>query len=95
MTLALLGCIDSLLTSVVADNMTKTIMNPIKNWWDKVLETVWAPSLGDSSEQVRTMNGRQHQVGRENPFIGYDCWLLLLLFLLAIGPIASQIPQQS
>ena len=75
MTLALFGCIDSLLTSVVADNMTKTGTRTQQRiggtrYWKQYGRPLW----GDSRSRCDHPHCGQYQVGRENPFIRYDCW---------------------
>jgi SulP family sulfate permease len=93
LTLALLGAIDSLLTSVVADNMTKTKHNPDKELVGQGIgNTVAAifgglPGAGATIRTVVNINS-----GGKTKLSGMIAGVLLLVILLAMGPIASQIP---
>ncbi len=93
LTLALLGAIDSLLTSVVADNMTKTKHKPNKELIGQGIgNTIGAifggiPGAGATIRTVVNINA-----GGKTRLSGMVASLLLLLILLALGPIASQIP---
>lgn len=92
-TLALLGAIDSLLTSVVADNMTKTTHNPNKELVGQGIGNAFGalfggiPGAGATIRTVVNINS-----GGKTRLSGMVAGLLLLFVLLAIGPIASQIP---
>ncbi len=92
-TLALLGAIDSLLTSVVADNMTKTKHNPNKELVGQGIGNSIAavfggiPGAGATIRTVVNINA-----GGKTKLSGMIAGLLLLFILLAIGPIASKIP---
>ena len=91
--LALLGCIDSLLTSVVADNMTKTRHNPNKELVGQGIGNYVAaffggiPGAGATIRTVVNINA-----GGKTRLSGIIAGLLLLVILLSLGPIASQIP---
>ncbi len=93
LTLALLGSIDSLLTSVVADNMTKTKHNPNKELVGQGIGNSIAaifggiPGAGATIRTVININS-----GGKTKLSGMIAGLLLLLILLAMGPVASQIP---
>jgi SulP family sulfate permease len=93
LTLALLGAIDSLLTSVVADNMTKTKHKPNKELVGQGIgNTVAAifgglPGAGATIRTVVNINS-----GGKTRLSGMVAAVLLLIVLLAMGPIASQIP---
>ncbi len=93
MTLALLGAIDSLLTSVVADNMTKTKHNPNKELLGQGIgNSIGAifggiPGAGATIRTVVNINS-----GGKTKLSGMIAGLLLLVILLALGPVASQIP---
>ncbi|MDC9723844.1 MAG: SulP family inorganic anion transporter [Urechidicola sp.] len=93
LTLALLGSIDSLLTSVVADNMTKTKHNPNKELVGQGIGNSIAglfggiPGAGATIRTVVNINA-----GGRTRLSGMMAGLLLLAILLAIGPIASMIP---
>ncbi len=92
-TLALLGAIDSLLTSVVADNMTKTHHNPNKELVGQGIgNTIGAffggiPGAGATIRTVVNINA-----GGKTRLSGMISGILLLIILLAFGPIASKIP---
>jgi SulP family sulfate permease len=93
LTLALLGAIDSLLTSVVADNMTKTKHNPNKELFGQGIgNSIGAifggiPGAGATIRTVVNINA-----GGKTRLSGMIAGLLLLIILLALGPIASKIP---
>ncbi len=93
LTLALLGAIDSLLTSVVADNMTKTKHKPNKELIGQGIGNTIAaifggiPGAGATIRTVVNINA-----GGKTKLSGMVAGILLLLILLALGPIASQIP---
>ena len=92
-TLALLGAIDSLLTSIVADNMTKTIHEPNKELIGQGIgNSIGAlfggiPGAGATIRTVVNINS-----GGKTRLSGMIAGLLLLFILLALGPIASKIP---
>jgi len=93
LTLALLGAIDSLLTSVVADNMTKTKHKPNKELIGQGIGNSIAaifggiPGAGATIRTVVNINS-----GGKTRLSGMVAGILLLIILLALGPIASQIP---
>jgi len=93
LTLALLGAIDSLLTSVVADNMTKTRHKPNKELIGQGIgNTIGAifggiPGAGATIRTVVNINA-----GGKTRLSGMMAGVLLLVILLALGPVASQIP---
>ncbi|MBO0590986.1 SulP family inorganic anion transporter [Cellulophaga sp. E16_2] len=93
LTLALLGAIDSLLTSVVADNMTKTKHSPNKELVGQGIGNSIAalfgglPGAGATIRTVVNINS-----GGKTKLSGMMAGILLLFILLALGPIASKIP---
>ncbi len=93
LTLALLGAIDSLLTSVVADNMTKTKHKPNKELVGQGIgNSIGAifggiPGAGATIRTVVNINS-----GGKTKLSGMTAGVLLLLILLSLGPVASQIP---
>ena len=93
LTLALLGAIDTLLTSVVADNLTKTKHLPDKELVGQGVGNSIAalfggiPGAGATIRTVVNINA-----GGVTRLSGMIAGLLLLVILLALGPIASQIP---
>lgn len=92
-TLALLGAIDSLLTSVVADNMTKTKHSPNKELIGQGIGNSISslfggiPGAGATIRTVVNINA-----GGKTKLSGMMAGVFLLVILLALGPIASQIP---
>jgi SulP family sulfate permease len=92
-TLAFLGAIDSLLTSVVADNMTKTNHNPNKELIGQGIGNSIAgifgglPGAGATIRTVVNINA-----GGKTKLSGIIAGIFLLSILLAIGPVASKIP---
>ncbi|TDQ32936.1 SulP family inorganic anion transporter [Zeaxanthinibacter enoshimensis] len=93
LTLALLGAIDSLLTSVVADNMTKTKHQPNKELVGQGIGNSIAAVFGGipgAGATIRTVVNIKS--GGKTRLSGMIAGLLLLVILLAMGPVASQIP---
>jgi len=93
LTLALLGAIDSLLTSVVADNMTKTKHKPNKELIGQGIGNSIAAIFGGipgGGATIRTVVNIN--AGGKTRLSGMMAGILLLIILLALGPIASQIP---
>ena len=93
LTLALLGAIDSLLTSVVADNMTKTKHKPNKELIGQGIGNSIAaifggiPGAGATIRTVVNINS-----GGKTKLSGMIAGIMLLFILLVLGPIASKIP---
>ncbi|NND34017.1 MAG: SulP family inorganic anion transporter, partial [Saprospiraceae bacterium] len=93
LTLALLGAIDSLLTSVVADNMTKTKHEPNQELVGQGIgNTIGAifgglPGAGATIRTVVNINA-----GGKTKLSGMIAGILLFVILLALGPVASRIP---
>ena len=93
LTLAFLGVIDSLLTSVVADNMTKTNHNSNKELVGQGIGNSIAaifgglPGAGATIRTVVNINA-----GGKTKLSGMLAGLFLLVVLLALGPVASKIP---
>ncbi|SEC28556.1 sulfate permease, SulP family [Tenacibaculum sp. MAR_2009_124] len=93
LTLALLGAIDSLLTSVVADNMTKTKHKPNKELIGQGIgNSIGAlfggiPGAGATIRTVVNINS-----GGKTKLSGMIAGVMLLIILLALGPVASKIP---
>lgn len=93
LTLALLGAIDSLLTSIVADNMTKTKHRPnqelIGQGIGNSIAAVFGgiPGAGATIRTVVNINA-----GGKTKISGMIAGLLLFVILLALGPVASRIP---
>lgn len=91
--LAFLGAIDSLLTSVVADNMTKTKHKPNKELVGQGIGNMIAsvfggiPGAGATIRTVVNINA-----GGKTRLSGMIAGLLLFVVLLALGPVASKIP---
>ena len=93
LTLSLLGAIDSLLTSVVADNMTKTKHKPNKELVGQGIGNSIAslfggiPGAGATIRTVVNINS-----GGKTKLSGMIAGVLLFIILLALAPIASKIP---
>ncbi|MBJ6366779.1 SulP family inorganic anion transporter [Snuella sedimenti] len=93
LSLSLLGAIDSLLTSVVADNMTKTKHKPNKELIGQGIgNSISAffggiPGAGATIRTVVNINA-----GGKTKLSGMIAGLMLLFILLALGPVASKIP---
>ncbi|WP_442265201.1 SulP family inorganic anion transporter [Tenacibaculum sp. ZS6-P6] len=92
-TLALLGAIDSLLTSVVADNMTKTKHKPNKELVGQGIGNSIAAIFGGipgAGATIRTVVNIKS--GGKTKLSGMIAGVMLLIILLGLGPIASKIP---
>ncbi len=93
LTLALLGAIDSLLTSVVADNMTKTKHKPNKELVGQGIGNSIAaifggiPGAGATIRTVVNINA-----GGKTKLSGMIAGIMLLVIMMALAPVASQIP---
>ena len=91
--LALLGAIDSLLTSVVADNLTKTQHNPNKELVGQGIGNSVAALFGGlpgAGATIRTVVNIQ--AGGKTKLSGMVAGLLLFIILVSLGPLASTIP---
>ncbi|WP_339889091.1 SulP family inorganic anion transporter [uncultured Flavobacterium sp.] len=92
-TLALLGAIDSLLTSVVADNMTKTKHEPNKELIGQGIGNSIAAIFGGipgAGATIRTVVNIKS--GAKTRLSGMIAGTMLLFILLVLGDVASQIP---
>lgn len=91
--MALLGAIDSLLTSIVADNLTKTKHRPNKELIGQGIGNSIGAVFGGipgAGATIRTVvNIHSGGTSRLSRMIAA---LVLLLILLAFGPLASKIP---
>ncbi|WP_407556368.1 SulP family inorganic anion transporter [Winogradskyella sp. 4-2091] len=93
LTLSLLGAIDSLLTSVVADNMTKTKHKPNKELIGQGIGNSIAavfggiPGAGATIRTVVNINA-----GGKTKLSGMIAGVMLLLIMLALSDVASKIP---
>lgn len=93
LTLALLGAIDSLLTSVVADNMTKTKHKPNKELVGQGIGNSIAaifggiPGAGATIRTVVNINA-----GGKTKLSGMIAGVMLLIIMMSLAPIASKIP---
>ena len=93
LTLSLLGAIDSLLTSVVADNLTKTRHAPNRELIGQGIGNSISALFGGipgAGATIRTVVNIQS--GGKTQLSGMVAALVLLAILLLMGPIASQIP---
>ncbi len=91
--LAALGAIDSLLTSIVADNMTQTKHKPNQELVGQGIGNTIAALFGGipgAGATIRTVVNIQS--GGKTKISGMIAGLLLLVILLVLGPLASQIP---
>lgn len=91
--LAALGAIDSLLTSIVADNLTKTKHKPNQELFGQGIGNMVAGFFGGipgAGATIRTVVNID--AGGKTRLSGMIAGLLLLTILLALGPTASKIP---
>lgn len=91
--LAALGAIDSLLTSVVADNITKTRHNSNKELIGQGIGNMVSACIGGLPGAGATMRTVVNvKAGGRNKISGVIHGLLLLALLLGAGPLAEKIP---
>ena len=91
--LALLGAIDSLLTSLVADNITQTIHNSNRELIGQGMANTAAGFLSGLPGAGATMRTVINiKSGGATPLSGMSHSLVLLVVLLGAGPLAAQIP---
>ena len=93
LSLAALGAIDSLLTSIVADNMTKTKHNPNQELIGQGIGNSIAALFGGipgAGATIRTVVNIDS--GGKTKLSGMVAGILLLLILLVLSPLASMIP---
>jgi len=93
LSLAVLGAMDSLLTSIVADNKTKTKHNPDRELVGQGIGNSIAALFGGipgAGATIRTVVNID--AGGMTRLSGMIAGLLLLTVLLALGPLASVIP---
>lgn len=91
--LSLLGAIDSLLTSLVADNMTKTRHSPNKELIGQGIGNSIAAIFGGlpgAGATIRTVVNIK--AGGRTRLSGMISGILLFCVILALGPLASKIP---
>ncbi|HSF90401.1 MAG TPA: SulP family inorganic anion transporter [Saprospiraceae bacterium] len=93
LTLAALGTIDSLLTSVVADNITRTTHNSNKELIGQGIGNMGSALIGGIPGAGATMRTLVNiRAGGKSKVSGVIHGLVLLLILLGLGKFASQIP---
>lgn len=93
LTLSLLGAIDSLLTSVVADNMTKTQHNPNKELVGQGIGNSVGALFGGlpgAGATIRTVVNIT--AGGKTRISGMIAGILLLIIMISLAPVASMIP---
>ena len=93
LTLSLLGAIDSLLTSVIADNMTKTKHHSNRELMGQGIGNIMAGCIGGlpgAGATVRTLVNIN--AGGRTPLSGLAHGFVLLATLLGLGNYAQQIP---
>lgn len=93
LTLALLGAIDSLLTSVVADNMTKTKHKPNQELIGQGIGNSIGALFGGlpgAGATIRTVVNIKS--GGKTRLSGMMSGVVLMIILVSLGPVASKIP---
>ena len=91
--LALLGSLDSLLTSLVADNMTRTRHNSNKELVGQGIGNVFAGLFGGIPGAGATMRTVVNiRTGGQTKISGIVHSLLLFAIVISLGPLAAQIP---
>ena len=93
LTLALLGAIDSLLTSVIADNITKTKHHSNRELIGQGVGNIVAGSIGGLPGAGATMRTLVNvNAGGQTPLSGVVHGVLLLAILFGMGTYAQEIP---
>lgn len=93
LTLALLGAIDSLLTSVIADNITKTKHHSNRELVGQGIGNIMASCIGGLPGAGATMRTLVNvNAGGQTPLSGVIHGVLLLAILLGLGNYAQVIP---
>jgi len=93
LTLALLGAIDSLLTSVIADNITKTKHHSNRELVGQGIGNIMASCIGGLPGAGATMRTLVNvNAGGQTPLSGVIHGILLLATLLGLGNYAQEIP---
>jgi SulP family sulfate permease len=93
LTLALLGAIDSLLTSVIADNITKTKHHSNRELIGQGVGNILVGSIGGLPGAGATMRTLVNvNAGGQTPLSGVIHGVLLLTILLGLGTYAQEIP---
>jgi sulfate permease, SulP family len=93
LTLALLGAIDSLLTSVIADNITKTKHHSNRELIGQGIGNIVAGSIGGLPGAGATMRTLVNvNAGGQTPLSGVIHGVLLLAILFGLGTYAQEIP---
>ena len=93
-TLALLGSIDSLLTSLIADSMTRTQHNPNRELVGQGIGNVVAGLFGGLAGAGATPGTVVNlRAGGRTQVSGVLRALILLALVLGLGPLAEEIPQ--
>lgn len=91
--LALLGAIDSLLTSLVCDNMTRTQHDPDRELIGQGIGNMVAGVFGGIPGAGATMRSVANiRTGGRTPISGALHSIILLAVLLGLGPLAEKIP---
>ena len=91
--LAVVGAIDSLLTSLVADSVTKTHHDSDRELFGQGLGNLLAGAIGGLPGAGATMRTVVNvRSGGRTPLSGVVHGLLLLSLLLVLGPLAEQVP---
>ncbi|MFQ5992431.1 MAG: SulP family inorganic anion transporter, partial [Nitrospiraceae bacterium] len=91
--LALLGSIDSLLTSLVCDNMTRTQHDPNRELVGQGIGNMVSGLFGGLPGAGATMRSVANiRTGGRTPISGSLMALVLLAILLGLGPLAEKIP---
>ncbi len=93
-TLALLGSIDSLLTSLIADSMTRTQHNPNRELVGQGIGNVAAGLFGGLAGAGATPGTVVNlRAGGRTQVSGVLRAMILLVLVLGLGPLAEEIPQ--
>jgi SulP family sulfate permease len=91
--LGMLGCIDALLTSVIADSITRTEHNSNKELIGQGLGNVMSGLFGGIAGAGATMGTVVNiQAGGRSALSGISRALILMVVILAFGGVAAQIP---
>ena len=93
-TVAMLGAIESLMSAVVSDRMTRaTGTIPTSNWWRRAVANIVSPMFGGlPATGAIARTATNIRAGRKTPVAGMIHALTLLAILLFAAPLVSFVP---
>jgi SulP family sulfate permease len=92
LTIAMLGAIESLLSAVVADRMSKTRHNSNVELFAQGIANIVSPSSADSGDRRDRRTATNVRSGGKTPVAGMIHAATLLIILLFAAPLAASVP---